>query len=386
MRPRTDERRRRNLPACWLAALHVIACAPSADSPPKPVEDVVLGLIAPFERNRPAVDGAVLAANEINAAGGISVGGENRRIALIAEDNQSSPETAVSKALKLINRDRAVALIGLPRSYNAIPVATIAETRRIPLISTMSSNPETTAGRRYVFRLAFLDSFQGKALADFAFDDLGARRAAVLMDAVGLYNTYLAAVFDQAFRDRGGQVVAFETFTEDDLEISEQLQRINDSGAELLFLPNTSAFVKIHVRAARVSGFAGTFLGSDSWSHGIDPAGQPEFHGAYFSDLWAPDPAHEKTGAFIEDYRRAFDTAPTASAALSYDAVSIVAHVIAAGGTDPDAIRERLANLSSFQGVSGTITFRGSGDPVRSVFIRRFDPDGRIRLHKTINP
>ncbi len=371
---------------CLLAAGHLLGCGQGADRPADRSGRIVLGLIASFERNRPAVDGAVLAADEINAAGGIEIGGEAHSIELIVEDSLSQPEAAVSKALKLINRDRAVALIGVPRSYNAIPVARIAEARGIPLITTMSTNPEVTAGKSYVFRLAFLDAFQGRVLADFAFGDLGVRRAAVLFNSVGPYNTYLSEVFSQAFRDRGGQVVAFETFTEDDLEIAEQLQRINDRGAEILFMPNTAGLVQLHVRAARRSGFAGTFLGGDTWSHGIDPTSDPEFHGAYFSDFWAPDQASERAAAFIDGYRRAFGTAPTASAALSYDAVSMIARAIAGGGAESDAIRAALAGLSSFQGVSGTIGFRGSGDPARSIFIRRFDDDGQIRLHKEISP
>ncbi len=388
------QRRWIQLLICWLAAGQLFACAveQSAQQPDK----VVLGLIAPFERNRPAVDGAVLAADEINAAGGIRIGGETRKIELVVEDNQGEPEAAVARALKLINRDGAVALIGVPRSFNAIPVGRIAEAHGIPLISTMSTHPETTAGKRFVFRLAFLDAFQGKALADFAYGDLGVRRAAILRDAVGPYNAYLSEVFSQTFRDHGGQVTAHETFTEDDLEIAEQLQRINDSGAELLFVPNASDLVKLHILAARQSGFAGTFLGGDTWSHGIDPVEHPEFHGAYFSDLWAPDQADREIADFIEAYRQAFETAPTASAALSYDAVSMIARALASGSaplpgegqarTDSDAIRIGLAATSSFHGVSGTIGFHGSGDPARSVFIRRFDDDGQIRLHKEINP
>lgn len=375
----------------WLAAGHLLACGPSADRSGA----ISIGLIAPFERNRPAVDGAVLAVEEINAAGGIRIGTKIRTIELIVEDNRSWPETAVAKALKLINRDGVAALIGLPRSYNAIPVARIAEAHSIPLISTMSTNPETTAGKRYVFRLAFLDAFQGKALADFAYDDLGTRRAAILRDAVGPYNTYLSEVFSRTFRDRGGEVVAHEAFTEDDLEIAEQLRRINGSGAELLFLPNTSEFVKLHVPAARRSGFAGTFLGSDTWSHGIDAAEHPELHGSYFSDLWAPDQADGRIAEFIASYRRAFGTEPTASAALSYDAVSMTARALVSGSarpgrgpaaTDSDVIRTGLATMGPFHGVSGTIAFHGSGDPARSVFIRRFDDDGRVRLHKVIDP
>lgn len=180
--------------------------------------------------------------------------------------------------------------------------------------------------------------------------------------------------------------MALETFTEDALEITDQLTRINDSGAEVLFLPNSSEFVRRHVLAARRAGFAGTFLGGDSWSHGIDPDGHPELHGSYFSDLWAPDRANEQATAFIEGYRETFGAMPTSSAALSYDAVMMIAQVIRQNGAGPQAIRAGLASMTSFQGVSGTIGFHGSGDPARSVFIRRLDADGTIRLQQEISP
>lgn len=366
-----------------LAASSLLACAESTD----PAADVVVGLIASLARNQPAVDGAVLAVDEINAAGGLEVGGRRRRIQLLVEDSESRPETAVSKALELISRDRAVALLGVPRSHNAIPVARVAEQHRIPLISTMSTHPETTGSKRYAFRLAFLNAFQGEVLADFAFQDLGMRRAAVLFDAAGAYSTDLAEVFRRVFEDRGGQLVAYESFTEDDLEVPEQLRRIRESDAEILLLPQHSSFVKLHAREVRELGISATLLGGDTWSIGIDPREYPELHGSYFSDFWAPDSADDKARSFIEAYRRAFGVEPVASAALSYDAVSLIAAAIRAQGrADAESIRSGLAALGPFHGVSGTIDFRGSSDPVRSVFIRKIEEDGQTRLYQEISP
>ncbi len=172
---------------------------------------------------------AILAADEINAAGGIMVGGSRRRLRLIVEDSEGGPESAVGGALKLINRDRAAALVGLPRSSHAIPVARFAEQHRVPLISTMSTHPETTAGKRWSFRLAFLDTRQVQILAEVAFDDLGARRAAALVHVASAYSDHLGQLFDQEFRRRGGRMVAYETFTEDQLAVEEELRRIKDS-------------------------------------------------------------------------------------------------------------------------------------------------------------
>ncbi|MCP3959490.1 MAG: ABC transporter substrate-binding protein [bacterium] len=349
-------------------------------------DHIIIGVIAPLARNLPVAEGATLAADEINAAGGIDVGGRRQRIRLLVGDTESRPETAVSKALELISRDRAVALVGLPRSHSAIPVARLAEQQRVPLISTMSTHPETTAGKRYVFRLAFLNALQGRVLADFAFHDLGARRAAILVDAAGAYSSDLAKVFERVFQEHGGQVVAHEVFTEDDLVVARQLRTIKDSDADILFMPQHAEIVTLHGREARRLGIAATLLGSDTWS-GIDSRDHPAFNDSYFSDFWAPDSADEKARGFITAYRRAFDADPLASAALSYDAVSLIAEAIRVrGGADSESITAGIASLGSFHGVSGTIDFRGSGDPVRSVFIRKVGGDGQIRLFKEVSP
>jgi branched-chain amino acid transport system substrate-binding protein len=347
---------------------------------------VVFGLIASLERNPSVADGAVLAADQVNAAGGIAVGGRRETIELVVADSANRPESAVSAALTLINRDRAVVLLGLPRSHNAIPVAKIAEQHGIPLISTMSTHPETTAGKRYVFRLAFVDSLQGRVLADFALRGLGGRRAAALVDAASAYSANLGEVFRRAFEERGGELVAFETFTEDDVEAVEQLRRIEESGAEILFLPNYARSVKLQTREARGLGITATFLGSDAWNN-EDLRGHPEIRGSYFSDVWAPDRGDPTSRAFVEAYRRRFGAPPSTGAALSYDAVSLIAEAIrSAGGTDPESIRRGLAAMSEFRGVTGIVSFHGSGDPLRNVFIKRIEDDGEIRLYEEIEP
>ncbi len=364
------------------AALAAGSCA----HPEAPDREIVVGLIAPLASSAPARDGAILAADEINAVGGIAAGGGRRRIRLVVEDSEEGPESAVSGALKLIKRDRAVALVGLPRSYSAIPVARLAEQYGVPLVSTMSTHPETTAGKRYAFRMAFLDALQGKVLADFALADLGARRVAVLVHAASTYSVHLGEVFGREIRERGGELVAHETFTEDRMEVARQLGRIKESGADLLFLPNYSRMAAEHARAARRSGITATFLGSDSWGTGFDLRGEPAIRGSYFSDFWAPDQAGEAARAFIADYERRFGAAPTAIAALSYDAVSLVAEALRRGGADREGLRASLADLEDFHGVSGTVGFSGSGDPARSIFIRKIDDDGQIRLYREIAP
>lgn len=371
--------------ALLLATILPLACGESPE-PAGPADGVVFGLIAPFSIHRPAIDGAILAVDEINDAGGLELDGRREKVVLRVEDNENRPETSVSKALKLVNIDRAAVLLGMPRSHNAIPVARVAEQHGVPLISTMSTHPETTAGKRFVFRLAFLDSLQGKVLADFAFDDLGARRAAALVDVAGPYSSHLAEVFREAFESRGGEVVAFETFTVDQLEVTEKLRHVGRSGAEILFMPNYTNFVEVHVAEARRLGLTATFLGGDTWTW-LDPIEHPAARGAYFCDFWAPDLASDRVQSFIERYRQLFGIPPSASAALYYDAVAMTAEAIRlAGSAEPDAIRAALGDMGPYQGVTGTIDFRGSGDPLRSVFIRRIEEDGEVRLYREIRP
>ncbi len=361
--------------------------AGSCSHPEAPDREIVVGLIVPFASSAPARDGAILAADEINAAGGIAAGGGRRTIRLVVEDSEEGPESAVGKALKLINRDRVVALVGLPRSFNAIPVARLAEQYGVPLVSTGSTHPETTAGKRYAFRMAFLDTLQGKVLADFAFDDLGARRVAALVHAASTYSANLGEVFGEEIQKRGAELVAYETFTEDRMEVTQQLGRIKQSGADLLFLPNYSRMAGEHARAARRSGITATFLGSDSWGIGSDLRDEPAIRGSYFSDFWAPDQAGETTRAFIAGYERRFGDAPTAIAALSYDAVSMVAEAIRrGGGAGREGLRASLAGMEDFHGVSGTIGFSGSGDPARSIFTRKIEGEGQRRLYRESAP
>ena len=331
--------------------------------------------------------GATLAVEEINAAGGLLGAGQERKIRIVTEDNQGSPEEAVSQALRLINREDATALVGLPVSRNAIPVAIIAEKHRIPMISTLSTHPETTAGKKYVFRLAFLDSFQGRTMAGFAFDDLGARKAAILFNAASNYSTHLAEIFGDTFKEKGGHLSVVETFTTDEMDVTRQLSEIRESGAEVLFLPNFAELISQLLRQARDMGIEATLLGSDTWglvsmADQVFPAGP-----CYFADFWAPDSPGTKISSFIDRFHHDFGVAPTSAAALSYDAIMMIAEAIRSQDkADSESIRRGLEAMGGYEGVSGAIRFSGSGDPLRSLFIREVTGDGRVRFHQEISP
>ncbi len=358
----------------------------------KPVEEptIRIGVIAPITGSIPivgqsTVNAAQLAAQEVNDAGGLEVGGQKLKVELFIEDNQDRKETAVSAAQKLINQSGVVALIGPQASRNAIPVAAVAEGAHVPMISPWSTNPETTAGKRYVFRAAFTDPFQGRVMARFAIEELKAEKAAVLYDVASEYNKGIAEIFRQVFEEAGGQVVAFESYTTGEADFRAQLTAIRDSGAQVLFLPNYYNEVPTQVRQARELGIQAAIIGSDSWGQ-IEAADLAQMEGMYFSTHYAPDIASPTAQKFIAAYQAAYGQVPDDVAALTYDAFGLLFQAIRSQGkTDSESIRNGLASISRYEGVTGTMEFKGSGDPIKSAVILQIK-GGKFQFYRLAEP
>lgn len=366
----------------FVTGLLLGSCTPRHQAPP----EVVVGVITTYSRNMATLEGALLAADDLNAAGGVKLENGPASLRILSEDNETRPETAVSKALLLINRKQAVALVGLPMSISAIPVARVARQSRVPMISTLSTHPETTRGNEYAFRMTFVNSFQAQEMARFAVERLGLHKVAVLSNEASEYSSDLAQAFQEALPRLGGEIVSSETFVDDERfgEVEAQLLRIRESGAEALFMPYHSRAARLHMLKARALGVQAVFLGSDTWNTiGLGP--EPLVAGSYFIDVWTPDLPSEKTAAFVESYEHRFGTVPTTSAALAYDAIVLLAEAIRRQGkADPASIRTGLASLGAFEGVTGAMFFEGTGDPKRSAVIRKIDDDGSLRFYERV--
>lgn len=349
-----------------------------------------IGLIAPLSGQIPEVgkssmEAAQLAVDEINARGGLSLDGGRFRLELKIEDGEDRAEASVSAALRLINRDRVSAIIGPQASRNAIAAAKVAERAQVPLISPWSTHPDTTRGKQWVFRVAFIDSFQGQVMARFVRHSMAVAKVAVLFDIASEYNRGLAEEFRSRFEALGGKIVAFESYTRDAPDVSAQLSRIADSAAEALFLPNYHNEVPDQVRQARTLGIQALLIGSDTW-------GQiPEVHlrtieGAFFVTHYAADIADDRAQQFISRYRQAFGRTPDDVAALTYDAFGLLAQATQQQGRgDARSIRDGLAAIDIYQGVTGKIAYGDTGDPVKSAVIMEVR-DGRFRFHSRADP
>jgi len=365
----------------------LVACVPRTVQE----SEIQIGLTIPLSGDlapvigQPTVDAANLAVQQVNDAGGLDVGGRKRKVVLIIEDSRDSPDGAIDAVRKLAYQDNVAAIVGPRFSRNAIPAANVAEQARVPLISPTSTNPQTTAGKDYIFRVSFVDTFQGRVMARFAAEELGAQKAAVLYDVASEYNKGLAETFKHAFEEVGGQVVAWETYTTGEQDFSRQLARIQKNEPQVLFLPNYPDEVPLQAQQARQLGIEATLIGGDAWD-GEMFSNYPELEGAYFSAHWHPDIANTQAQDFIEAYRQSYNRRPNDKEALTYDAFGLVFQAIQSQGkAEPEAIRLGLANTKDYHGVTGIIGYQGSGDPIKSAVILQIS-DNQAIFYKLINP
>lgn len=376
----------------WLSGLALVVLGLCASCQEADAPEIRIGLLAtlngvPRETSGiPSLNGASMAIESVNAAGGIELEGVRHHVRLVVKNYEDRPDSATSEARSLINRERIHAIVGPQFSRHAIPVSLVAEEARIPMISPMASNPATTEEKQYVFRLAFLDDVQGQVMGRFAFEELGARKAAVLYDVTTAYGRQLAQVFCEAFESEGGRIVARESYARDaPLEYSEQIETIRISDPDVLYLPNDTVFVEAQIRQAREAGIQSTVLGGDTWDV-QHLRTLRESDGSYIAHQWHYQLDTPEAREFLEHYRNEYGTLPKVTAAMTFDAVGVLLRAIEeAGSTNPDAIRDAIANAPVYAGATGVIRYQGSPDPVRSVVISRI-LDGQSALFKVVDP
>ena len=342
-----------------------------------------VGVIAELTGDIPAVgasckNAAEMAVKEINDAGGLQVGATMYKVKLFIEDNAGKADQSASAAQKLITQQNVVAIIGPNASRYAIPASEIAESSKVVLITPWSTNPKTTldartgAPKKYVFRSCFIDPFQGRVVAKFALDTMKAKKAAVLYDVASEYNKGIAEIFKNTFEQGGGQVVAFETYTTGDKDFSAQLTKIKDSAPDVILLPNYYNEVPLQIQQAHRLGITAPFLGTDSWGSGdLLKLGGSDLEGYYFSTHYAADAATPIATKFIDAYKTKYGNTPDDVAALTYDAFGLLWTALKnAGKVDRQAVRDALATIPKYEGVTGNMQFQeGSGDPIKSAVI-----------------
>jgi branched-chain amino acid transport system substrate-binding protein len=310
-------------------------------------------------------EGIEIAVEEINAAGGV----KGKPLRVIFADDKSLPNEVTNQVQGLIDRDKVVALLGEVASSRSIPGGIIANKKGIPMISPSSTNAEVTKGRDFVFRVCFVDEFQGRMGADFCINKLGKKNIGLFYAEDDVYSQGLATEFSKAVADLGGKIVVEKKFTQAEMNFTTFAKDIKPSGAEMIYAPIYYKQMVQLGRHAKDQGVTGDmWLGSDGWSG--EQALLDELEGAYFTDHHAPDLPWGPSKKFVAAYEAKHKRKPSSLAAMGYDSALVLADAIKRAKEDtPKGIRDAIAETKDFPGASGIITIDGDHNAQKPIVV-----------------
>lgn len=329
--------------------------------------------------------GVDLAAKLLNAAGGFN----GKPVEVITYDDQSKPEEASTMVTKLITQDKVQAVIGEVASKLSIVAADVAQRYKTPMISPSSTNPAVTQKGDYIFRICFIDPFQGEVMAKFAKENLKAKTAAIIRDVAQDYSVGLADYFKKAFEAQGGKIVTDTSYQSKDTDFKAQLTEIKAKKPDVLFVPGYYNDVALILKQARGMGIKQAILGGDGWESEdlVKVAGKEALEGTYYSNHYAPDTKDSGAQSFIEAFKKEYNgELPDAMAALGYDAFNVTIDAMKrAGGATRDGIKTALADTKGFKAVTGEISLDKDRNAVKSAVVLKFK-DGVAKYFATVNP
>jgi branched-chain amino acid transport system substrate-binding protein len=327
-------------------------------------------------------DGVELALEEVNAAGGV----KGKKVAVRVLDDQSKPEEAASATKRLITQDHVVAIIGEVASSNSLAMAPIAQEAQVPMVSPSSTNPKVTEVGTYIFRVCFIDPFQGYVMAKYAHDDLKFTKVAILTDKKSAYSEGLTEVFNKKFTEMKGKIVGIEAYAKGDTDFRAQLTNIKKLKAEGLYIPGYYEDVGKIAEQARELGLKVVMMGGDGWdSAKLFELGGSAVEGSFVSNHYSADDPTPRVQEFIKKYQAKYGNVPDSLAALGYDAARVVIDAMKrSDGTGP-ALRDAIAQTKDFPGVAGTITLDEHRNPVKPAVVLKVE-GGKFKYVSTISP
>jgi len=326
---------------------------------------------------------ARLAVEEINAAGGI----RGRPLELVTLDDRGDSAEAANAVNRLIDLEDAVAILGEVASSLSLAGGRIAQRRRVPMVSPSSTNPKVTQVGDYVFRVCFLDPFQGHVMAVFAREHLKLDSVAILRDVRNDYSIGLSDAFRAAFVAKGGVIAVEQSYSQGDTDFSAQLTAIRASQAQAVFTPGYYSEVAMIARTAQRLGVDVPFLGGDGWdAPDLFKIAGDALEGSYFSNHFAPDLATPRAQTFVDAFTKRYGRRPSGLGALGHDGLAVLADALSRAPSLQSAdIRKALAETRNFEGVTGKITMNAQGDPTKSAVVLRIS-GGQAHYQTTIEP
>ncbi|HXH92211.1 MAG TPA: ABC transporter substrate-binding protein [Thermoanaerobaculia bacterium] len=333
-------------------------------------------------------NGIMMAADEINAAGGIN----GRKIKVLSEDDQSKQEEAANAVTKLISQNNVLAILGEVASSASIAAAPICQSNKVPMITPSSTNDEVTRKGDYIFRICFTDSYQGEYQAVFADQWATAnnkpKSVAMLTDVKSDYSQGLGKVFTAKFTSLGGKMVGTQSYANGDSDFRSQLTAIKATNPSLLYVPGYYTDIGQIAIQARDLGITCPLLGGDGWeSPKLIEIGGKALEGCFYTNhYFYADPA-PVVANFVQKYKERYGQTPDALAALGYDDMKTLADAMKrAGKLDGPSLRDAIAQTKGLTGVTGTITIGPERNAMGKKLVIEEIKNGQLTLAATIDP
>ncbi|WP_243116359.1 ABC transporter substrate-binding protein [Fonticella tunisiensis] len=335
------------------------------------------------------VEGIELAFEEINKNSGVL----GKQIEMIKVDNKSDNAEAANVSTRLATRDKVVAILGAATSGNTKAATPAAMQNKVPLISASATADDVTVDsngkvREFVFKTTFSDSFQGVMMANFAYNDLGLKKAAVLIDTTSDYSKGLSKNFQDTYKKLGGTIVTEEAYQAKETDFKAVLTKIKGTNPDVLFVPGYYEEVGLIVKQARELGLNVPILGGDGYDSPklAEIAGRDALNNVYYSNHYSSQDNTPEVVEFKEKFNKKYGKDPDAFNALGYDLAYFLADALKrAGAADPVKLKDALAATKDFEGVTGKITIDDKHNPVKSITIIQMK-DGKPTFLKKLDP
>lgn len=360
-------------------------------------DEIIIGALGPLTGNVAiygiaSTNGTKIAIDEINEAGGIL----GKQVKLILEDEKGDAQEAMNVYNKLVE-DGAVAIIGDITSGPTLAIADLANRDNMLLITPTGTQLDITEGRPSVFRVAFTDPFQGRVLAQYAKDTLGASTAGILANTSNDYSQGVKEAFIAEAENLGLEIVANESYGAADKDFRVQLTTIASQNPDVLLIPDYYETIALIAPQAREVGIESQFIGPDGWDgitaqlttglsdEGLTAEALQSVEGAIFTNHYSLDDPNENIQNFIAKYNELHGENPASFSALGYDAAYMVKQAIEeAGSTDSDAIIDAMKNIN-YEGLTGSIKFDENNNPVKAISMIEVN-EGEYKLESVVEP
>jgi branched-chain amino acid transport system substrate-binding protein len=373
-------------PTLLTLALTAISVLGGISIPVARAQDIVIGHYGSLTGSEATFgqstsNGIKLAISEINAAGGI----HNRQVRLVEYDTKGDAREAGAVVTRLVTSDKVVAVLGEVASSLSLAGAPICQANGVPMISPSSTNARVTQVGDFIFRVCFIDGFQGYVCAKFAYENKNARRVAILQDQAAAYSVGLADEFKKSFEAVGGSITTRQSYNAGDQDFTARLTAIRATNPDLIFIPGYYTDVANIAIQARKLGINAPLLGGDGWdSAKLGEIAGKAIDGGFYSNHAAPDdPA---LADFVKKYEDEYGAKPDALGALGYDATMLLFDALRrSNNASGAALRDAIAATKDFKGVTGTINFDENRDAVKPAVILEMR-DGQPRFAGRVEP